>query len=207
MSHYNDFPLLWTPDENQSFFLVKVPIGKKIQRRADYLLLMELRLEWMLEREQSDEIKTLLLQTLYRLNPTRDLPLFNQSFSADEILMAFARVVCSLVLLAFGVVGCQRAEPVTQLGDATKTVPHYLKAHPETVVALAYFDFDLYEPTKFCLEAILPYCTKGTVLAFDELLSRHFPGETVALRETLTLSKYKIYRSKYATIQTYLVLE
>ena len=91
MSRYNDFPLLWTPDENESFFLVKVPSGKTIQRRADYLLLMELRLEWMLEREQSDEIKTLLLQTLYRLNPTRDLPLFNQRQWREEWAMALVQ--------------------------------------------------------------------------------------------------------------------
>src|SRR5690606_22947424 len=30
-------------------------------------------------------------------------------------------------------------------GDATKTLPAYLADHPETIVALAYFDFDLYK--------------------------------------------------------------
>src|SRR5688572_29359189 len=33
-------------------------------------------------------------------------------------------------------------------GDATKTFPQFLDRNPHTVVALAYFDFDLYEPTK-----------------------------------------------------------
>ena len=32
-------------------------------------------------------------------------------------------------------------------GDATKTVEEYLRDNPETIIALAYFDFDIYEPT------------------------------------------------------------
>ncbi|MGH3908504.1 MAG: hypothetical protein ACRDTE_30605 [Pseudonocardiaceae bacterium] len=44
---------------------------------------------------------------------------------------------------------------------------------------------DLYEPTRSTLEAILPYLTKGSVLAFDELAHAKWPGETAALRDTL----------------------
>ena len=36
-------------------------------------------------------------------------------------------------------------------GDATVELETYLKKHPETIVAFAYFDFDIYEPTKKCL--------------------------------------------------------
>ena len=54
-------------------------------------------------------------------------------------------------------------------GDASQTVPEYLVKHPETIVALAYFDFDLYAPTRACLEALQPHLTKGSVLVFDEL--------------------------------------
>ncbi len=46
-------------------------------------------------------------------------------------------------------------------GNAMLTLPKYLKNNPETIVAFAYFDFDLYEPTKKCLEMIIPYMTKG----------------------------------------------
>jgi hypothetical protein len=63
-------------------------------------------------------------------------------------------------------------------GDATRTLPEYLQRHPETIVALAYFDFDIYAPTKACLEAVVPHLTKGSVLAFDELNCPEFPGET-----------------------------
>lgn len=92
-------------------------------------------------------------------------------------------------------------------GDATKTVPSYLGNHPETIVALAYFDFDLYEPTKKCLEAIQPYLTKGSVLAFDELNTPEFPGETIALREVLGLTRYAIRRDPSNPLTSYLVVE
>ncbi|GGE00159.1 hypothetical protein GCM10008012_49580 [Rhizobium anhuiense] len=92
-------------------------------------------------------------------------------------------------------------------GDATQTVPAYLKARPETIVALAYFDFDLYVPTRDCLEAILPYLTKGSVLAFDELNMPEFPGETLALREVLGLSRYAIRRDPANPLTSYLVIE
>jgi hypothetical protein len=56
---------------------------------------------------------------------------------------------------------------------------------PQTIVALAYFDLDLYEPTRDALQAILPHLTRGSVLAFDELGHAKWPGETAALREVL----------------------
>ena len=92
-------------------------------------------------------------------------------------------------------------------GDATKTLPQYLSDHPETIVALAYFDFDIYQPTKECLEAIRPYLTKGSVLAFDELNTPEFPGETIAVREVLGLSRYAIRRDPSNPLTSYLVIE
>ncbi len=92
-------------------------------------------------------------------------------------------------------------------GDASKTVHEYLKANPQTVVALAYFDFDLYAPTKACLEAILPRLTKGSVLAFDELNCPDYPGETVAVMETIGLGRYAIRRSPLNPYCSYAVVE
>ncbi|QHE83767.1 crotonobetainyl-CoA--carnitine CoA-transferase [Hydrogenophaga sp. BPS33] len=92
-------------------------------------------------------------------------------------------------------------------GDANVTLPAYLEKHPETIVALAYFDFDIYAPTKSCLERILPHLTKGSVLAFDELNCPEFPGETLALREVLGLSKYAIRRDPSNPLTSYLVIE
>lgn len=93
------------------------------------------------------------------------------------------------------------------VGDATKTFPDYLKKNPETIVALAYFDFDIYKPTRDCLEALLPHLTKGSVLAFDELNLPEFPGETIALKEVLGLSRYAIRRTPFSPLTSYLIVE
>jgi hypothetical protein len=91
-------------------------------------------------------------------------------------------------------------------GDASVTLPAFLRDNPETIVALAYFDFDLYKPTRDCLEALLPYLTKGSVLAFDELNTPEFPGETVAVREVLGLSRHAIRRDPSNPLTSYLVI-
>jgi hypothetical protein len=70
-------------------------------------------------------------------------------------------------------------------GDVRDTLPRYLERNPQTIIALAYFDLDLYEPTRDALTAIRPYLTKGSVLAFDELAHAKWPGETAALRDVL----------------------
>lgn len=92
-------------------------------------------------------------------------------------------------------------------GDATQTLPAWLAAHPETIVALAYFDFDLYEPTRACLAAIEPFLTKGSVIGFDEANYPAFPGETVALREVFGLARYSIRRLPYESLPSYVVID
>jgi hypothetical protein len=92
-------------------------------------------------------------------------------------------------------------------GDVTETLPRYLDEHPETIIALAYFDMDLYEPTKKCLDLIKPYLTKGSVVGFDELTINEYPGETVAFRESLGASSYRLQRSPLATHQSFIVIE
>jgi hypothetical protein len=79
-------------------------------------------------------------------------------------------------------------------GDASETLAAYLAANPQTIVAFAYFDFDLYEPTKRCLELLRPHLTRGSILGFDELNCAEFPGETVALREVFGLDRYALKR-------------
>ncbi|MEK7208939.1 MAG: crotonobetainyl-CoA--carnitine CoA-transferase [Patescibacteria group bacterium] len=91
-------------------------------------------------------------------------------------------------------------------GDAIKTVPDYFKKHPETIVALAYFDFGLYRPTKVCLKTILPHLTKGSIIAFDELGKREYPGETLAVKEILNLKQYQLRRSAINSYQSYIVV-
>ncbi len=92
-------------------------------------------------------------------------------------------------------------------GDATKTLAAYLNENPQTIIAFAWFDFDIYEPTRACLELIKPFVTKGTVLGFDELNDKEFPGETVALREVFGTSNVRIQRNPYSGMQSYIVIE
>ncbi|MCR4324873.1 MAG: class I SAM-dependent methyltransferase [Candidatus Curtissbacteria bacterium] len=92
-------------------------------------------------------------------------------------------------------------------GDASVETVKYLKERPETIVALAYFDFDIYEPTKNCLQAILPHLVKGSVVAFDELNDHDSPGETLALKEVLGLNNIKLRRLPITSRTSYFVFE
>ncbi len=92
-------------------------------------------------------------------------------------------------------------------GDVKETLPEYLRNQPQTVVALAYFDLDLYEPTRDCLTAIAPHLTRGSVLAFDELNHPDFPGETAAVKEVIGLDRYRLRRSRFSPYASYLIVD
>jgi hypothetical protein len=93
------------------------------------------------------------------------------------------------------------------IGDASERIVEYLDRHPETVVALAYMDMQLYEPTKRCLEAIQPHLVRGSVIAMDELGSAEFPGETIAYREIFGLDKYRLTRSQFFPDRAYAIVD
>lgn len=92
-------------------------------------------------------------------------------------------------------------------GDAAKSITVYLAQHPETIVAMAYFDFDIYGPTKACLEALRPHLTKSSVLAFDELNCPEYPGETTALAEAFGLGRCMLKRSPFSPWMSYTTCE
>jgi len=92
-------------------------------------------------------------------------------------------------------------------GDASIKIKEYLNKHPETIISLAYFDMDLYKPTKECLKVIQKHLTKGSIVAFDELNYDIFPGETIALKEVFGLDKYKLIHTQYSSTRSYLVID
>jgi hypothetical protein len=92
-------------------------------------------------------------------------------------------------------------------GDATVTVKQYLKDNPETIIAFAYFDLDIYLPTKACLEAILPHLAKGAIIGFDELNFHSFPGETEAFQEVLGINNYRIHKDVNNSTASYIIFE
>lgn len=93
------------------------------------------------------------------------------------------------------------------VGDVCETLDAYLGRHPETIFSLVYLDLDLYEPTRHCLERLRPHVTKGTVIGFDELNTRAFPGETLALRETWGLGAVRLRRLPFSPLTSYFVVE
>lgn len=99
---------------------------------------------------------------------------------------------------------CRRHELVK--GDVLETLPKYLSDHPETVISLAFFDLDLYEPTKKCLELIRPYLAKNSIVGFDQLAWESFPGETQALREAWGINNFEIQREIESPQQCYIVM-
>lgn len=79
-------------------------------------------------------------------------------------------------------------------GDATKTIPEFVEKNRHLVVSLLFLDFDLYEPTKVAIEYFFPRIPKGGIIAFDQLDNPIWPGETMALLETLGINRLKIER-------------
>lgn len=92
-------------------------------------------------------------------------------------------------------------------GDVVVEIDEYFREYPETIVALAFFDFDIYEPTKKCLEAIKPRLVKGSVLVFDELNDHDSPGETIAVDEVFGLNNIKLKKYQYTSRVSYFIIE
>ena len=70
-------------------------------------------------------------------------------------------------------------------GDASKTVKKFLNDNRETVISLAFFDMDIYKPTKNVLNIIKPYLTKGSILVFDDAICELSPEKQLQLKKPL----------------------
>jgi len=90
-------------------------------------------------------------------------------------------------------------------GDVTETFPKWLNSNPQTIIALAIFDMDVYQPTKSVLSMIVPRLTRGSLLVFDELNAPQYPGETLSLLETLGLNSVSLRRYLHSPYAAYLV--
>jgi len=77
-------------------------------------------------------------------------------------------------------------------GDCSKTIPKFLEKNPHLIIGLLFIDLDLYEPTKIALENFVPRMHKGSIIAFDELDNPQWPGETLALLETMDIKNIEI---------------
>lgn len=92
-------------------------------------------------------------------------------------------------------------------GDASKTIPTYVKKNPHLVVSLLYLDFDIYAPTVTALRTFVPRMPKGAVIAFDELNLKDWPGETVAVLNEIGLGRLRIERFPFGSTICFSQLE
>ena len=92
-------------------------------------------------------------------------------------------------------------------GDATKSIPQYLKENPQLIVSLLYLDFDIYEPTLTALKHFLPRMPKGAVIAFDELNLKDWRGESIAVLESLKLREYRVERCSFGSVISFAKIE
>jgi hypothetical protein len=66
-------------------------------------------------------------------------------------------------------------------GDIMESVPRFIDEYPGLKVSLIHIDVDLYEPTKFALDAFWPMMLSGGVVVLDEYGFLEWPGETRAV--------------------------
>lgn len=92
-------------------------------------------------------------------------------------------------------------------GDVSETVPKFFEDNPETIVALAYFDLALYKPTRTCLQAIKPHLIRGSVVMFDELNWKDYPGETIAFKEVFKSERFTLRESRYMRDRTIAIMD
>lgn len=92
-------------------------------------------------------------------------------------------------------------------GDITETLPKYLEENPHTTVSLLYLDLDLHEPTKMAIKQLVPRMPKGSIIAFDELDHPDWPGETLAVLETVGINNLRIQKFLFDAFPSFAVIE
>lgn len=93
------------------------------------------------------------------------------------------------------------------IGNASETIPKFLLDNKHLVVSFLYLDFDLYEPTKIAIESFLDRMPKGSVIAFDELNTNNFPGETVAVLETIGIKNLKLRKTIFDPYISFAIID
>ena len=90
-------------------------------------------------------------------------------------------------------------------GDATITIPAYLESYPYTLISLLYLDFDIYPPTKVALETFLPRMAKGSIIVFDEIHHKRFPGETLAMLKLFNINHREIKNILHSNVNYFII--
>jgi len=88
-------------------------------------------------------------------------------------------------------------------GDITKTVPKYVKNHPNLQISLLNLDADMYEPSITILDYLYPKIVKGGILILDDY--GFFPGETKAVNEFFKNKKVEIKQFPFQKTPKYII--
>ena len=91
------------------------------------------------------------------------------------------------------------------VGDVEQTLPAFIDANPQLLIAMVYFDLCLYRPTRAALEALWPLMPKGSVMAFDQLAFPEFPGETRAALDVIGAAELDLRRFPFESQVSYLI--
>jgi hypothetical protein len=91
-------------------------------------------------------------------------------------------------------------------GDLTSTAPEFVSQNPGLCISLLILDTDLYESTKVALAAFLPHMHKGAIVALDEVCYSKFVGETIALKEQVSLNEVKLQKFPFESSCAYFEL-
>lgn len=92
-------------------------------------------------------------------------------------------------------------------GDFKKTSKKFISDNPHLIVSMLYLDFDLYEPTKIALKTFLPRMPIGSIIAFDEVNHKEWPGETLAVLEECGIKNLEIKRYEFDSVRSYAILK
>lgn len=92
-------------------------------------------------------------------------------------------------------------------GDFIETSSTFFTKHPHVIPALLYLDFDLYEPTRRALVVFLPRMPLGSIIAFDEVCDSTWPGETLALLESLDIKRQRLSKVGFDTKISFIQLQ
>jgi hypothetical protein len=88
-------------------------------------------------------------------------------------------------------------------GNISKTVPDYIKLHPQLKISLLNLDADVYEPSVTVLDYLYPRIVKGGILILDDYGT--FPGETKAVDEYFKDKDIKIKKFPFAATPSFII--
>ena len=91
------------------------------------------------------------------------------------------------------------------MGDAVKTIPKYVRENKSLIIRLLFLDFDLYKPTIVALENLYKLVPSGGIIAFSEVGTEKWHGETTAIKEFFGDMSIELKKFSFDPFQSYYI--